>query len=135
MPEEREENNQEDDDGVVHREVDEVVAEAEVRLAEGRREAEGGGIDELSPGPARGERGGAPLLGAVDVVERRGGRRRRCGGARRNRAIGCHGEEGERNELEIGITFGIVSENKRETPQFESVREQGGKEFQGGRID
>lgn len=92
MPQEGEEDDGEDHDGVVHGVVGEVGAHPEVGVGEARRQAQGVRVRELPPRPPRGQRRRAPGLGAGEEVE--GARRRHRVGARRR---------GPEEEEEVGI--------------------------------
>lgn len=72
MPQEGEEDDGEDHDGVVHGVVGEVGAHPEVGVGEARRQAQGVRVRELPPRPPRGQRRRAPGLGAGEEVERGG---------------------------------------------------------------
>ncbi|KAG0493886.1 hypothetical protein HPP92_004880 [Vanilla planifolia] len=72
MPEEAEEDDKEDDDGVVHREVVAVGADPEIGLAEVRWEGERVGVDHLAPWTASRKRRSAAFLGPGNEAQWRG---------------------------------------------------------------
>ncbi|GER47647.1 protein kinase protein with adenine nucleotidealpha hydrolases-like domain, partial [Striga asiatica] len=108
VPEEAEEQDAEDDDGVVHPEVGEVLPHARRRLAGGSREAEAAAVEHLAPGAAGAEAGLDAVLGARDVLKvcrGAGG-----GGGRRDGAVRRHFSAAEMRNLGAGLKGGFFNE-------------------------
>lgn len=108
MPEEGEEEDNEDDNGVVHTEVSEVEFDARESVVEVRRESEGAIVGDLTPWTAVTEAVFETLFGAGDVFEVGGG-----GGRGGNGAVIGHGNGGRREAGE-GLKLGIVRDEENE---------------------
>ncbi|CAA0814636.1 Protein kinase protein with adenine nucleotide alpha hydrolases-like domain [Striga hermonthica] len=87
VPEEAEEQDAEDNDGVVHPEVAEVLSDTRRRLASGSREAEAAAVEHLAPRAAGAEACLDAVLGTRDVLEVGRGA---GGGGRRDGAVRRH---------------------------------------------
>lgn len=97
MPEEAQEENQEDDNDIIHTEVGDVGFDARESVAEVERESEGVEIEHEPPWNASGEAGFETLFAAGDKVKVGGSSRSGGGG---DRAVGGHRGGGDSGNFE-----------------------------------
>lgn len=99
MPEEAEEQNHEEDDGVIHTEVREIGSDPSESVVEVGRESEGAVIGHEPPWAAVAEAVFEALFGAGDVLEVGGDAGRGGGGGSRNGAVVGHRRRSRRRVL------------------------------------